>query len=111
MHHIVAPVVDYLMYERCIHANPHLAGGEFLKHPLNNTKRHAHIGVLYNEFLDSLDPGEDGWLVFCHEDLEFLENPAPLLEKADRNALYGVFGARLARNLRGAILLVYVGEI
>ncbi len=110
-HHLVAPVIDYRMYERCIHTNPFLADERLTKHPVNNKKRKVPIGVIYNEFLGALDPSEQGWLIFCHEDFEFLENPLPRLEYLEPHNLYGVFGARLKRGTGPGVVLEYIGKI
>ena len=47
----------------------------------------------YNEFIDR-NLNSDCWLVFLHDDVELLEDLAPLLENVPRDIIYGACGAK-----------------
>ena len=111
MYHIIAPVRDFLMYERCIHTNVHVRADDILKHSVDNREKNNNISIIYNEFIESLPMAEESWLIFCHEDFEFLSSPALALSHVDKEAVYGVFGARLVSSLSGNTYHEYIGKI
>ena len=85
----VASVVrDVAMYERCVLHNPRLAGCDLVM--LDNRVENLTVTRRYNDFLDSVE--DDRWIVFCHEDWEIKEDLIPVLEKLDKNRLYGPIG-------------------
>ena len=89
----VSVVRDYAFYDRFFTNNP--AVNRYVLNPIDNRSENLHITTRYNRFLDSYDFGKDAWFVFCHEDLEMKEDPALILEKLDKGALYGLAGRRL----------------
>lgn len=85
----VASVVrDVSMYERCVLHNKHLAGCDLAM--LDNRVENQTVTKRYNDFLDSLT--DDRWIVFCHEDWEIKEDLISVLERLDKNRLYGPIG-------------------
>jgi len=97
------------MYDTCVRHNP------FVNHhtlcPLDNTSENKGVPFRYNQFLDAYDFSRPSWLVFCHEDVEFLQAVGPLLASLDRHALYGPIGART--DIRWGLLYQWrlVGQI
>lgn len=79
------------MYDKCIRGNPYCRGCEFS--PVDNRASNNGIPAGYNAVLDSRDPGEDAWYVFCHEDWQPLEEIAPRLSSLESGSLWGVIGA------------------
>lgn len=88
--YMVSVVRDYSMYGRCILDNPFCR--DFRKYPLDNLRENLPITVRYNRWLDSFD-GDEGWIIFCHEDWKPLEDLVPILEKLDKGKLYGPIGS------------------
>lgn len=87
---VVSVVRDASMYKRCVEDNPFLAQCRIL--PLYNIEKNDGVPTCYNRAIKKLLPEASGWIVFCHEDFMFLEDPAPLLNSADRQSVWGVFG-------------------
>ena len=108
---VVSPVIDFIMYNKLIYANQLLKNERITLAPQNNKKSGKTISVCYNDFLNGFDYSSPAWLVFCHEDFEFLEDPLPLLSKCDRRDIIGVFGGVMVKNLRGDLIRTYVGKI
>lgn len=86
---IITVVRDFEMYEKCVKNNAHLS--DCLLCPIDNRVENDYITTCYNREIRRL-LNNDAWIVFCHEDFEFLENPAPLLEAADKDSIYGPIG-------------------
>lgn len=86
---IITVVRDFEMYEKCVKNNAHLS--DCLLCPVDNRVENDYITTCYNREIRRL-LNNDAWIVFCHEDFEFLENPAPLLEAADKDSIYGPIG-------------------
>lgn len=80
---------------------------------LDNTKENVFISKRYNEFLNNYDYSKDSWFIFCHPDWEIMEDIEPILEKLDKNKIYGPIGSildfsivpnKFTRFLKGSIL-------
>ncbi len=82
------------MYERCLGKNPNLQSCRL--QPIDNRAKNEGIPVCYNRTLEELNDGEDRWLVFCHEDFQFLEPLAPWFDRMDKNAIYGPIGGSMS---------------
>lgn len=108
---IVSPVIDFIMYNKLLYTNPFLKNERVTLVPQNNKKSGKTISVCYNDFLNGFDYSSPAWLIFCHEDFEFLEDPLPLLSRCDHRDIIGVFGGILVKNLRGDLIRTYVGKI
>lgn len=87
----VSVVRDPEMYRKCIQSNPACIGREMVM--FDNREKNEHIPTLYNRFLRSRPSDEDAWYVFCHEDFQPKEPLEPLVDKLDKNALWGPIGA------------------
>lgn len=88
---VVSAVRDHAMHARCIRENPHLAGAEIVVY--DNTQENLPIPVRYNTFLKNL-PADAEWILFAHEDFQPLEDPRPLLARANPLFPYGLIGTR-----------------
>ena len=89
---IVTAVRDFDAYEKYVSKNPFCGGMSFF--PFDNRVDNTPVPVLYNRFLDGWDYSKAAWFVFCHEDFEFQEDAAHLLERLDKNRLHGPVGAK-----------------
>lgn len=108
MNHIVTVVRDFSMYERCLKKNPRL--GEFCLEAIDNRVENQPVPVLYNRFIGNIDPEDDGWIVFCHEDFEIMDNLVAKLQGCDKNVLYGAVGSA-RRGLLGFGMQVVYGNM
>ena len=110
MHYLVTPVEDILLYEHYIMENKCLPAG-LGRLPL--FQRAFPGSPLERCLAFMLAPPEDldGWLIFCADFFELRADPLPLLEAAERSALYGVMGWRRGKNLCGARFCEYLGRI
>lgn len=86
--YMVSVVRDYQMYGKCVKDNPWCKDLTLV--PLDNLKENKPITVRYNAFLDSLQ--EEGWVIFCHEDWRLDCDILPILERLDKNFIYGPIG-------------------
>lgn len=89
----VSVVRDFAMYNRLVRDNPNNDGAKFVA--FDNNIENMTIPARYNSFLVSLDCSNSEWIVFLHEDFQFLEPLGAKLPYMDTNAIYGVFGAKL----------------
>ena len=89
----VSTVRDFAMYDKLVRNNPHNAGARFVA--FDNAVENKTIPERYNAFLDSFDYSSPDWLVFCHEDFQFLEPLVSKLQLMREDMAYGVFGAKL----------------
>lgn len=92
---IISVVRDFEMYDRLVRNNPFNKGADFSC--FDNRQENLGIPARYNQFLNGYDFADEDWLVFCHEDWEVRESWQPLLERLDKNRLYGVAGIRSFR--------------
>ena len=86
----VTVVRDYALYDKYVRSNKNCKGVDFVY--FDNNIKNTPISTHYNSYLDSYDYSQDAWLVFCHEDFEFLEDPRVILQGLDKNVLYGPIG-------------------
>ena len=105
---IVSAVRDFDIYRRCVSDNPHNRGLSFVA--VDNRPRNEHIATLYNRFLDKFDYSCPTWIIFCHEDFEFLESIAEKVCALDVGAIYGPIGGRLLCRRRWMLGGMWPGE-
>ena len=105
---IVSVVRDFGMYQRCVSDNP-LNKGVCLV-AIDNRTINDRIPVLYNRFLNRYDYSKPSWIVFCHEDFEFLEAPAEKVKTLDYGSIYGPIGGKLLCRHRWMLGGVWKGE-
>lgn len=94
--YFVSVVNNYALYDQLIRNNV------FVKLPqniecvdYNNVVENIPIPIRYNSFLNNYDYKQDAWFVFCHCDWELWEDINPVLNKLDKNYIYGPIGAKL----------------
>ena len=87
----ISAVRDYSAYNRYVRQNGRFDHYSFA--PLDNSTRNLPVPVLYNRFLDSYDYLNEAWFIFCHEDLEFIEDPGLTVKGLATSALYGPIGS------------------
>lgn len=86
---IVTVYTNGAQYNQLFTHNKQLAACHF--HPYDNTQENLPVAARYNDFIDHHLP-QEGWVIFCHQDFEFLQDPAPVLEKLSKNFIYGPIG-------------------
>jgi hypothetical protein len=94
---IVTVVIDFTLYDALFTRNPNLQGCRLA--PIDNREKNEAVTVCYNRFLDQYDYADPGWIVFAHQDFEFLEPLAPWLPRLSPDSIYGPYGARTRRYL------------
>lgn len=87
--YVVSVVRDFGLYNRLVRENPCLSGCELYAD--DNNQSNVAITRRYNAHLNVLNRKE-GWIVFCHEDFEFLDSLKEKLENLERGAIYGIAG-------------------
>lgn len=105
---VVSVVRDYQMYERCVRGNANLSGCRLVDY--DNNVENLSVTKRYNDFIDSLGPEDDSWIVFCHEDWQALENLAGAVKDFDKKIIYGPVGV-FVRDGRRSDLIVGTGSI
>jgi len=92
--YFISVVNDYKMYDRCIGKNPFVINAKNIKLiDFDNTKDNITIPKRYNSFLNGFDFNKSGWFVFCHCDWEIMEDINQVLDKLDKNRIYGPIGS------------------
>ena len=87
----VSVVRDFPLYIRSVRENRNNVGARFVVY--DNNVENKRVPTRYNEFLDSYDFSLEDWIVFCHEDFQFLEPLSEKLSLMNKGSIYGVFGA------------------
>lgn len=87
---IFSVVRNYVLFNAFVRDNPCLSECKIIDK--DNRFENKSITVRYNDFLESYDFEQPGWIIFCHEDFEFLENITKRLEICDTNCIYGICG-------------------
>lgn len=88
---LVTVVTNPTQYEQLIVRNLHTKGCQLRSY--DNSQENLPIPTRYNHFIENELPTE-GWVIFCHQDFEFLQDPADILEGLDTNSIYGPIGVR-----------------
>lgn len=105
---IISAVRDYDMYRRCVSENPHNSGLRFMA--ADNRSKNERVATLYNRLLDGFDYSRPTWIIFCHEDFEFLEPISDKVGALDTEALYGPIGGKLLCRRRWMLGGMWPGE-
>lgn len=90
---IVSVVRDFEMHKKCIGGNNFCKNAKIIA--LDNRRNNKPIPALYNHFIDALAPGTQQWIIFCHEDFQFLEDFSGKINALDKNFIWGPIGVRL----------------
>ena len=91
---IISVVNDFDCYERTIKSNQFM--NKYNLHIFDNSKENLGIAARYNFFIKNqilTNKIKDSWLVFCHQDFGFLQDPLEILTKQNKNCIYGPTGA------------------
>jgi hypothetical protein len=92
---IVTVVIDYNLYTPFFPNNKNLDGCTLM--PIDNRKKNDSVTVCYNRFLNEYDYATPGWIIFAHQDFEFLEPLEPWVPQLVKENLYGPYGAKTKR--------------
>lgn len=90
---IISVCNNLSVYNRAIATNPHLKNCFITKY--DNSQENLSIPARYNHFIEHQLNGKDGWLIFCHQDFEFLCPPEEILHNLDKSCVYGPIGVAL----------------
>lgn len=104
---IISVVRDFAMYDKCIAKNQFVSNCQL--EPIDNREHNEYISVCYNRMIEKFADA-NSWLIFCHEDFQFLEDPTSLLENADKNSIYGPIGGILKKRFHPLFLEVWEGS-
>lgn len=86
---VVSVVRDFGVYEETTRNNPFIR--RYRLHPYDNNRDNSGIPARYNDFIRTrMD--RDAWLIFCHQDFGFLEDPWPKLKELPTRFIYGPIG-------------------
>lgn len=92
---IITVVNDFDCFEKTVKINKFMNKYEMFT--FDNIKENLPITRRYNSFLEDQIFSKkitDSWLVFCHQDFGFLEDPLEILKKENPKNILGVVGAR-----------------
>jgi len=91
---VFSVVTNPTQYNACVKQNPYLKN--CICQFATNTPPACNISIAthYNRFIDEviLPEEQDGWVIFCHQDFEWLEDPAAALDKLNPQIIYGPAG-------------------
>lgn len=104
MIHVVSVVRDFDMYNRLVRNNPCLGGCVLTAY--DNRFENVSIPKRYNDFIEAHAYEDDDWMVFCHEDFEFLENLQEKISslRLNKDSIYGIAGPDFDGNPQGCTL-------
>jgi len=92
---IVTVVNKRHVYDSNIKNNIYMSGYNLIT--FDNSKDNISISKRYNDFiLNSLN--KNSWIIFCHQDFAFMEDPGPIINNLNKNCIYGVIGIVLLKN-------------
>lgn len=86
----VTVVNNHDMYRKYFTDNPHIAA--YSKIAIDNTVENIPITRRFNDYIEKSMP-RDTFVVFCHQDLEFVSDPGETILKADPDTIFGPVGA------------------
>ncbi|MDR2892476.1 MAG: class I SAM-dependent methyltransferase [Deltaproteobacteria bacterium] len=110
MHYIISAIKDGKRHKQCLLAGKTPPEDTFAMHQLPVRNKLSEVR-LFNAFLSDLPDDATGWLLFCPDTTVFQNLSADLLENLDTDSIYGIFGARLAKNLQEKKFCEYCGQI
>lgn len=86
---IVSVITNSAQYKQLFTENRFLS--KTTLYPYDNSQQNLSIPTRYNHFIEHIMP-QNSWIVFCHQDFEFLQDPHEVLDKLDKNCIYGPIG-------------------
>lgn len=95
---IVSVVNDFDFYKKVVNLSPCLKTYQVCVY--DNTKENIGISERYNDFITkNIAADSDFWVIFCHQDFGFFEDPYDKLKDLDKNCVYGVIAPKNGINL------------
>ena len=85
---IVSVVSNFDVYKTSIQDNKAMNIHQLISY--DNREENIGIPKRYNHFID--ENKDDCWIIFCHQDFGFNKNPQEILNKLDKNFIYGPVG-------------------
>jgi len=66
---------------------------KYEQYVFDNTVENVGISERYNSFINqNIDQNSDFWIIFCHQDFGFFEDPFNNINSLDKNYIYGAVG-------------------
>lgn len=91
----ISVVRDYNLYKKYLADNKFLNRCNNIKFiDINNNDENIAIPERYNRFLDNYNYKKESWFVFCHSDFEIQDDINKILNRLDKNSLYGPIGVK-----------------
>lgn len=102
---VICVVNDFEIFDKVVKNNENLKGTELFFY--DNTSENISITKRYNQFIEEnigrgdsvAAPEQDFWCAFIHQDFGIQENINPLLEKLNKDCIYGAVGIKIFRGL------------
>jgi len=94
---IVSVVNDFDIYNRILKGNPNIKNCCLVS--IDNREKNEPVTHCYNRFLNNYDYSIPRWIIFAHQDFEFLESIDPWIPQLSKESIYGPFGAKTKRYL------------
>ncbi len=92
---IISVVNDYNLYNKLIKNNAFIENCKNINlADIDNTINNDFIPKLYNNFLNKYNYTKESWFLFCHNDWQLLEDINPIIQKLDKNCLFGPIGSK-----------------
>jgi len=86
-------------FNQVIGANPNMN-----KYPItmfDNSNENIGISKRYNSYIEqNITADIDSWIIFCHQDFGFNEDPLKKIEKLSKKNIYGAIGVKAYFNLK-----------
>lgn len=90
---IVTAVHSWDCYDKNIKDNPNMNNYELVTY--DNSKKPIAITKRYNDYIQKnvlTDKVQDAWIIFCHQDFAFMQDPMDMLCDIDKSNLYSTLG-------------------
>lgn len=90
---IVCVANDLEQFNKVVGSNPNIS--DYTIKVFDNTIENIGISKRYNSYIDnSINPDSNFWVIFCHQDFGFNEDPNNIIRKLDKKFIYGPIGVR-----------------
>lgn len=93
---IICVVNNFAIFNKAFKDNTSLSHASIRVY--DNAKENIVIPRRYNDFIKNY-MNEESWLIFCHQDFVFLEDPYAVLQTLNQNYIYGPIGAARKRGI------------
>src|SRR5574344_2405870 len=83
------------LFEKVIKKNECVKDFELFEY--DNTSENVGIPKRYNDFIDkNVKNDSNFWIIFCHQDFGFDENPQKVISRLNKKSIYGAIGMKKA---------------